>query len=81
MGHFFKKELLKLVQTHFPIFRKNQSLIETDEGKKFVRKFFSIFPISEDTREKSRFTNKGTVFVERFKRSKHDLIKELAFIM
>ena len=55
------------------------SLLETDCGKEYVNKTFNELLNKNDIERSSRYTNKGAVFAERFKKTLRNLLKKPVF--
>ena len=83
LGVSLKKAAAQTIINEFSkiIHRPNRkpSLIEADVGKEIVNTLFTEFQNNNDNRRLSGYKNKGTVFPEKFYRTKHDLLKEPVF--
>ena len=55
------------------------SRLETDDGKEYVNKIFNEFLNNKKIKRYSRYTDKKTVFAERFNKAIRDLLKKPVF--
>ena len=55
------------------------NLLETDDGKEYVNKFFNEFLNNNKIKRYSRYTDKGAVFAERFNKTIRNLLKKPVF--
>ena len=58
---------------------RKPNLLETDDGKEYVNKIFNEFSNNDNIRRYSRYTDKGAVIAERFKRTIRNLSKKPVF--
>ena len=59
--------------------RRKPNLLETDDGKEYVKKIFNEFLNNNSIRRYSRFTDEGAVFAERFNRTIRNLLRKPVF--
>ena len=59
--------------------KRKPNLIETDDGKEFANKIFESYLTSQNIKRYSRYTSKGAVFAERFKRTIRNILKKPVF--
>ena len=58
---------------------RSPNLIETDDGKEFVKKIFTDLLNKNNIKNYSRYTSLGVVFAESFNRTIRDLLKRSVF--
>ena len=59
--------------------KRKPNLLQTDDGKEYVNKIFNEFLNSNNIKRYSRYTDRGAVFAERFKRTLRKLLKKPVF--
>ena len=59
--------------------KRKPKLIETDDGKEFDNRTFNDFLKVNDNKKNNRYTDKGTVFAERFNRTIRNFLKKPVF--
>ena len=59
--------------------KRKPNLLETDDGKEYVNGNFNEFLNNNNIKRYSRYTDKGAVFAERFKKTIRNLLKKPVF--
>ena len=60
--------------------KRKPNLLETDDGKDYVNKFFNNFFNNKNNRRYSRYTDKGAVFAEQFNGTIRNLLEKPVFL-
>ena len=58
---------------------RRPNLLETDDGKEYVKKIFNEFLNNNKIKRYSRYTDKGAVFAERFNKTVRNFLKKPVF--
>ena len=80
---YFENKYAQAITNAFSEFlktaKRKPNLLETDDGKEYVNKFFNEFLEKNKIKSNSRYIAKGALFVERFNGPKCNLLKKLVF--